>query len=87
MKSSWRPDQYDEWALRLDNTRYPWPIEGREQALSLIWARRLTEATILRLQLKHGDRTADVFLPARKRYSELYLQFIWGAGSHTHPLY
>lgn len=83
---SWRPDQYREWAVRLDNTRYPWPIEGREQALSLIWARRLTDASLVRLQFKHGDRTGDVFLPARKRFNELYLQFVWGAGWHTHPL-
>jgi hypothetical protein len=83
---SYAPDQYNEFGLRYDNTRYPWPIDGREQSLSLIYSNRLTEATIMRLQLKFGDRTTDVYLPARKGYTEVFLQFIWGAGSHKHPL-
>jgi hypothetical protein len=83
---TYAPDQYYEYGVRYDNTRYPWPIRGREQSLSLILSNRLTEATLVRLQYKFGDRTTDVLLPARKGFSEVYLQFIWGAGSHTHPL-
>ncbi len=83
---SYAPDKYYEYGVRYDNTRYPWPIHGREQSLSLIATHRLTEATLMRLQLKYGDRTTDVFLPARRGFSEVFLQFIWGAGSHTHPL-
>jgi hypothetical protein len=81
-----RPDQYLEYGLRYDNSKLPWPLPGREQALSLIWSDRLTEVTLLRLQLKYGDRTTDIFLPAKRGYTEAWLQFLWGGGSHTHPL-
>jgi len=83
---SYRPDQYTEYGFRYDNSRFPWPLTGREQSYSLIWSNRLTEATVLRFQYKYGDRLSDVFLPARRGYSEFYLQFIWGAGTHKHPL-
>lgn len=83
---TYRPDQYKEYGFRFDNSRFPWPLEGRDQSYSLIWSDRLTEATLFRLQYKFGDRTSDFFLPARRGYSEFYMQFIWGAGTHTHPL-
>jgi hypothetical protein len=83
---SYRPDQYNEWGMRFDNTRFPWPLDGREQSYSLIYTNRLTEATLLRFQYKFGDRTQDYFLPVRRGFNEFYLQFIWGAGSHSHPL-
>jgi hypothetical protein len=83
---TYRPDQYKEYGFRFDNAKFPWPLEGREQSYSLIWSDRLTEATLLRLQYKYGDRINDFFLPARRGYSEFYIQFIWGAGTHTHPL-
>lgn len=83
---SYAPDKYYEYGLRFDNTRFPWPIEGREQSLSLILTNRLSEATLVRLQYKFGDRTSDLLGPARRGFSEVFLQFIWGAGSHKHPL-
>lgn len=83
---SYAPDKYYEYGARYDNTRYPWPLEGRERSLSLIATQKVTEATLVRLQLKFGDRTSDIYLPARKGFSEVFLQFIWGAGSHKHPL-
>ena len=83
---SYAPDKYYEYGLRFDNTRYPWPLEGREQSLSFIVTNRLSEATLVRLQYKVGDRTSDLLFPARKGYSEVFLQFIWGGGTHTHPL-
>lgn len=83
---TYAPDQYNEFGLRYDNTRFPYPLEGREQTFSLIYTNRLSEATLMRLQYKLGDRTTDILAPARRGFSEVYLQFIWGAGSHTHPL-
>lgn len=84
---TYRPDRYYEYGIRLDNARLPWPLEGVDRSISLIWSNRLTESTLLRLQYKYGDRLHDLFgLPARRGFSEFYLQFIWGAGSHTHPL-
>lgn len=83
---SWRPDQFHEIGLRYDNSQYPWPLPGREESLSLIWTNRLTEATLVRLQYKYGNRSGLLGLPAANGFNEFYLQFIWGAGSHTHPL-
>jgi hypothetical protein len=84
--ASYRPDQFLEYGIRYDNSKFPWPLPGREQSFSLIWTDKLTEVTLLRLQYKHGDRISDVFLPSARGFNEIYLQFIWGAGSHTHPL-
>lgn len=83
---SWRPDQFHEYGLRYDNSQYPWPLPGRDESLSLIWSNRLTESTIVRLQYKYGNRSGLLGLPSTNGYNEFYLQFIWGAGSHTHPL-
>ncbi len=83
---SYRPNLYAELGVRFDNTTLPWPFPGREQSLSLIWTDRLTEVTQLRVQLKHGDRTNSVFLPAERGYTEAWLQFVWGGGSHRHPI-
>jgi hypothetical protein len=84
---NYAPTQYRDYGLRFDSSRYPWPIEGRDQSVSLIWSNHIAEATIMRLQYKYGDRTSNLVLPSKRGYSELYLQFIWGAGSHSHPLY
>jgi hypothetical protein len=81
-----RPDQYIDYGLRYDNTRLPWPLNGREQSFSLIWTNRMTETTLFRLQFKHGDRISDVLLPSRRGFNEIYAQFIWGGGSHTHSI-
>jgi hypothetical protein len=83
---SYRPDPYREYGIRLDNSQYPWPLGGHDRSASLIWSNHLTEGTLVRLQLKHGSRANDVFLPASNGYNEAYLQFIWAAGAHTHPL-
>jgi hypothetical protein len=83
---TYRPNQYREFGLRLDNSQYPWPISGHDRSASLIYTNRLSEGTLARIQYKYGDRTSDVDLPAQRGYNELLLQFIWAAGSHTHPL-
>ena len=83
---SYKQDKYSEFGFRYDNSRFPWPLDGREQTYSLIYTNRLTEATLLRLQYKFGDRKHSYFLPEKRGLSELYLQFIWGGGSHTHPI-
>ncbi len=84
--ASYKPNQYYEYAARYDNSQLPWPFPGREQALSLIWTNLLNETTLFRLQYKHGDRVGGFFLPEKRGFNEMYLQFIWGAGSHSHPL-
>jgi hypothetical protein len=82
----YRPDQYFDYGIRLDESSLPWPIPGREKSVSLIWTNRLSEVTLLRLQYKRGSRSTDLLLPAKRGFNELWLQFIWGGGSHTHAI-
>jgi hypothetical protein len=82
----YRPSQYMDFGIRYDNSSFPWPMEGRETGLSLIYTDRMSEAILWRAQLKTGDRAGDSILPARKSYLEGWLQFIWGGGTHSHPL-
>lgn len=82
----YRPDQYFDYGVRLDESSLPWPLLGRERSASFIWTNRLSEVTLLRLQYKLGSRSSDILLPTKRKFSELWLQFIWGGGSHTHPL-
>ncbi len=84
--ANYKPDQYYDYGIRFDNTKLPWPLPGRETSLSLIWTDHLTEVTTLRLQYKRGNRSTYILLPGARNFNEVYLQFIWGAGSHTHPL-
>lgn len=84
--ASWQPGQSYEYGMRYDNTALPWPLAGGERSLSLMATNRLNEVSALRLQYKLGSRTSDLFLPSDRRFHEIYLQFLWGAGSHTHPL-
>ncbi len=82
-----RPDQYYDFGIRYDNSRFPWPLEGSENSLSFIWTNKLSEATYLRAQLKHGDRNGESVLPAKKGFTEAWLQFVWAGGPHSpHPV-
>lgn len=80
------PDQYSDYALRLDETSAAWPLPGRERSISLAWTNHLTEASALRLQYRFGDRSTSALLPSAQGFNEVLLQFLWGAGSHSHPL-
>ena len=83
----YRPDQYYDYGIRYDNTRYPWPLEGSEKSLSFIWTNKLSEQTFVRAQLKHGDRSGESILPAKNGFFEGWLQFVWGGGPHApHPV-
>lgn len=84
--ASWQPNQNYEYGVRYDNTALPWPLAGGERSFSLMATNKLNEVSALRLQYKLGARSSDLFLPADRRFHEIYLQFLWGAGSHTHPL-
>ncbi|MEP6756898.1 MAG: hypothetical protein ABJA67_15445 [Chthonomonadales bacterium] len=84
--ANYKPDQYFDYGFRFDNSSLPWPLAGRETSFSLIWSDHLTETTTLRLQYKFGNRSSDLLLPSARKFSELYLQFVWGGGSHSHSL-
>jgi hypothetical protein len=73
-------NQYYEAGLRGDYTRYPYPAPGHESGGSLFLTRFLTEATALRLELRHGARPED------GAYNEAWLQILTGFGPHSHTL-
>ncbi|MCC6443797.1 MAG: hypothetical protein IT210_10130 [Armatimonadetes bacterium] len=78
--AGYKPGRYWEYGLRYDWTAFPYPMPGRENSLSAILTHYLNETTCARLQLKRGSR------PSRDNFTEFWLQLIFGAGPHSHPL-
>jgi hypothetical protein len=77
---AYRPTRYYEGGLRGDSTRLPFPQEGQESAISAYVTRFLTEQTSMRLQVRHGSR------PEKSGFTEIFLQFLFGFGPHSHLL-
>lgn len=75
-----RLDRHNEAGLRYDWSEFPFAPGLHESAVSLIGTRQLTEQTYLRLQLLHGSR------PGKKNFNEVWFQWVWGVGPHTHSL-
>jgi hypothetical protein len=74
-----RLDPFRSVGIRYDSSQYPYD-PGRESGLSLIGTQQLTEATLFRMQLIHGDR------PGKRNLNEIHFEFVVGAGPHTHNL-
>ncbi len=77
---AYRWDRYWEGGMRLDYTRYPFPMEGKEYGGSLFLTKYLTEQTSLRLEYRHA-KTPDF-----GSGNGIYFQILFGSGPHTHPL-
>ena len=75
-----RLDDYTSLAARYDWSEFPFAPGMRESAVSLTATRSLTEATYLRAQVIHGSR------PGRRNVSEVWFQWVFGLGPHTHNL-
>lgn len=75
-----RLDAQNSLGLRYDWSEFPSAPGQHESALSLIGTRQLTEQTYLRLQLIRGNR------PGRRNFNEVWFQWVWGVGPHTHNL-
>lgn len=75
-----RLSAYREYALRYDWSQFPYAPGLHESSISGIFTNQLTEQTYLRLQITHGSR------PGKSHYNELWLQWVWGVGPHTHDL-
>ena len=71
--------EFQSIAARYDESGFPF-ANGKERAVSLIATRQLTEQTYFRLQGIHGDR------PDKKGFNEIWFQWVWGIGPHTHNL-
>jgi len=70
---------YRSLGFRYDDSAYPF-APGREKGASLIATQALTEQTYIRFQLIHGDR------PGKRNFNELWFEWVWGVGPHTHNL-
>jgi hypothetical protein len=77
---SYRPDKYRSLGLLYDWSEFPQAPDQHESALSLILTKQFSEQYYLRLQGVHGNR------PGSSSYNELWLQWVWGVGPHTHNL-
>jgi len=77
---NYRPDKYRSLGLLYDWSEFPQAPDQHESALSLILTKQFSEQYYLRLQAVHGNR------PGSGSYNELWLQWVWGVGPHTHNL-
>lgn len=77
---TYRPGHYYEVGARYDWSEFAADAAHHESYLSLFGTRYLTEQTLVRLQVKHGDNHDG------QTANELLLQVIFGFGPHTHPL-
>lgn len=76
----YRPNRYDHFGLLYDQSEFPQDPELEERSLSLIYTHQFSEQYYLRLQATHGSRPGD------SSYNELWAQWCWGVGPHTHNL-
>jgi hypothetical protein len=77
---NYRPDKYRSLGLLYDWSEFPQVPDLHESALSVILTKQFSEQYYLRLQGVHGSRADD------DSYNELWLQWVWGVGPHTHNL-
>jgi len=78
--ANFRFSKFKDIGLLYENSGFPQAPGQRENALSLILTKQLTEQFYMRLQGTRGRRPGD------DNYNELRLQFIGGIGPHTHSL-
>lgn len=78
--ANYRRDKYASWGALYDWSEFPQAPNRHESAFSLIYTRQFSEQYLMRLQGTHGSRPGD------GSYDELWLQWVWGVGPHTHNL-
>ena len=77
---NYRKNKYSSLGLLYDWSEFPQATDLHESALSLILTQQFSEQYYLRLQATHGSRPGD------SSCNELWLQWVWGVGPHTHNL-
>lgn len=77
---NYRWNKYSSIGVLYDWSEFPQSPDLHESALSLIATKQLSEQYYIRLQGTHGSRPDD------PSYNELWLQWVWGVGPHTHNL-
>lgn len=78
--ANYRPNKYGSVGLLYDWSEFPQATGLHESAASLILTKQFSEQYYLRLQAIRGNR------PDCGYYNELWLQWVWGVGPHTHNL-
>ncbi len=78
--ADYRWNRYGHLGVLYDWSQFPQDVTQSESAISLILTRQFSEQYYLRLQATHGSR------PDAKSYNEVWLQWCWGVGPHTHNL-
>ena len=78
--SDYRWNKYDSLGLMYSWSQMPQALELHESEVSLIYTHQFSEQYYIRLQGNHGSRPGD------DSYNELWLQWVWGIGPHTHNL-
>ena len=76
---NYRFDPRHDIGLLYENSGFP-QSGDHEHALSLIYTKQFTEQFYARIQGSHGSR------PGENSYNEVFLQFVFGLGPHTHSL-
>jgi len=76
----YRWSKYGSLGLLYDWSEFPQDVTRHESAMSLILTKQFSEQYYLRLQATHGRR------PDCGLFNELWLQWCWGMGPHTHNL-
>lgn len=76
----YRWNKYGSLGLLYDWTEFPQDVTRHESAMSLILTKQFSEQYYLRLQAIHGRR------PDCGLFNELWMQWCWGMGPHTHNL-
>jgi len=77
---NYRQNKYASLGVLYDWSQFPQAPDLHETALSLIWTKQFSEQYYLRVQGTQGAR------PGASSYEELWLQWVWGVGPHTHNL-
>lgn len=77
---NYRWNNFGSLGLLYDWSEFPQNVDQHESALSLILTKQFSEQYYLRLQAVHGER------PDCGLFNELWLQWCWGVGPHTHNL-
>lgn len=78
--ANYRWDRYNSLGLLYDWSEFPHAADLHETAVSVIYTKQFSEQYYIRLEATHGSR------PDADHYNELWIQWVWGVGPHTHNL-
>jgi hypothetical protein len=77
---NYRWSNYFSLGLLYDWSEFPQNVDQHESAMSLILTKQFSEQYYMRLQAIRGNR------PDCGLFNEIWLQWCWGVGPHTHNL-